>query len=1135
MSGNDEDDLTAAASAANGNNGSGNQTGSSNATGVTLPGEDSNNGNVGKNGISIKWPQHPGEYGVKGAQKHKQWKNTVKSIMWMKSVDEKTAAVLTQMYATGNSVKFLKDIEFDQLEWTNVLKILDFHFGGDLDDEAADAEKEFRNCARRYGEPVREYLTRLEHVKKEYLRKEEGSAVAPRAYAVQMLRRSGLSRFDQRAVLAHVGGKWDAEKIKGHLETVYKTVEGNDKTTVHKGRNFKRGVRKTFVVGVTPLEPDDVNEEFDAKAEEEDVEDQKQHEESQEYDNNEWTDYSGDWGSDQNANPTFYGGVDGSDPTNEPNQNDHGYDGGDGFWYDSDGYGCTDENNEYFTTYFGSWVPTDESGRLVFDDDKGGVTSYDWNDPVDEEPKVEEADDDDESVASSQDSDPAATFLAKAMTRRKKKANPRGFTSGHQKTLFIPSHRGTCGDCLNKDLNGKTVPDHWAGDPGCPLVQLPEGHPRKRPLHAAYSKPRKGKGKGKGGSKGGRSKGKGKGKGGSKGGSKGGKSSKGKSKGKGSKGKSHGVFMADNPSAVNDDNTQENSFVFADARSNSGVEWEHVAPPGASSITTDDSVELMSQAPCDLTSDELILQNMAMERSQQETLKVLWKNRPPSIPCTPGGVKRFLKHLDEQGFSDEVVDMAATLSDIFLCVSDEPKVSKQKVETDTTPLPTVFELVEDEPDVVDCDVPPPMASAGAGSSSSSVPPPPKQHSTKRREKQTQADDKRDVQPWSQISFTCEPCHCILRAEQFKDHGKSGRHKKKLEEYVPTKDAPMYSWFVAGNQNNQRLDLPDPQDVLLDKDDTESLCPSVPGSDHYWDAVERAERVRKKGSVDLRSQMTKDAESAMLKMDRLQRQNYAARFADRLLEMEREESEILVRAARAKKRAEERRRTELEERLQSTKPKHEGTKVQHCPECWTLLESLTSKDGTVTWFCPNDKCDPMPPLVRMTSAEKAQMKQPGVNPWNDFCHSLKDMGFSSDQLRDMYRQHKDELKKRQAGTPSKETEYEKLLRVKRSRDGAEVPVKAAPASLKPTAYSGPSSSASTVNAPSRVTFPLDLNIATKEQLMQVDGLGPALADNIIAYRNDNKYFASVQELKKVRNIGKVTLDKIKDSFFVKPKA
>ena len=46
--------------------------------GITFSGMDAGGPNFGRNGIQMKWPEHPGEYGLKGAEKHKQWNNDVK-------------------------------------------------------------------------------------------------------------------------------------------------------------------------------------------------------------------------------------------------------------------------------------------------------------------------------------------------------------------------------------------------------------------------------------------------------------------------------------------------------------------------------------------------------------------------------------------------------------------------------------------------------------------------------------------------------------------------------------------------------------------------------------------------------------------------------------------------------------------------------------------------------------------------------------------------------------------------------------------------------------------------------------------------------------------------------------------------
>ena len=48
---------------------------------------------------------------VEGARKHEQWLDDVEAIMWMKGLDEKTAAALTKMSAEGHAKKLLEKLK----------------------------------------------------------------------------------------------------------------------------------------------------------------------------------------------------------------------------------------------------------------------------------------------------------------------------------------------------------------------------------------------------------------------------------------------------------------------------------------------------------------------------------------------------------------------------------------------------------------------------------------------------------------------------------------------------------------------------------------------------------------------------------------------------------------------------------------------------------------------------------------------------------------------------------------------------------------------------------------------------------------------------------------------------------------
>ncbi|HHV71000.1 MAG TPA: ComEA family DNA-binding protein [Clostridia bacterium] len=61
--------------------------------------------------------------------------------------------------------------------------------------------------------------------------------------------------------------------------------------------------------------------------------------------------------------------------------------------------------------------------------------------------------------------------------------------------------------------------------------------------------------------------------------------------------------------------------------------------------------------------------------------------------------------------------------------------------------------------------------------------------------------------------------------------------------------------------------------------------------------------------------------------------------------------------------------------------------------------------------------------------------------------------------------------------------------------------------------------------------ININTANKQQLENLTGIGPALAERIIKYRETNGYFRSIEELKNVSGIGEKRFEQLKDEITI----
>lgn len=113
----------------------------------------------------------------------------------------------------------------------------------------------------------------------------------------------------------------------------------------------------------------------------------------------------------------------------------------------------------------------------------------------------------------------------------------------------------------------------------------------------------------------------------------------------------------------------------------------------------------------------------------------------------------------------------------------------------------------------------------------------------------------------------------------------------------------------------------------------------------------------------------------------------------------------------------------------------------------------------------------------------------------------------------------------AGGPTEDADLERLNLARRLQDGEQVrvPRRSTP---QPPALAGTATPAASPEA-----LKININTATAQELEALPGIGPTLAQRIVAYREANGPFTSIEQLLEVKGIGPVLLEKIRPYIFV----
>lgn len=119
----------------------------------------------------------------------------------------------------------------------------------------------------------------------------------------------------------------------------------------------------------------------------------------------------------------------------------------------------------------------------------------------------------------------------------------------------------------------------------------------------------------------------------------------------------------------------------------------------------------------------------------------------------------------------------------------------------------------------------------------------------------------------------------------------------------------------------------------------------------------------------------------------------------------------------------------------------------------------------------------------------------------------------------------------AGGFSRKADRQQVNLAQKLEDGMQVVVPKKGKAPAASAGSSSTRSSSSAGSSSASAEKINLNTATAEELQQLSGIGPALSQRIIDYREKNGGFSSIDQLKEVSGIGDTRFEQLKDSVSV----
>ncbi|MCD7741879.1 MAG: helix-hairpin-helix domain-containing protein [Ruminococcus sp.] len=191
-----------------------------------------------------------------------------------------------------------------------------------------------------------------------------------------------------------------------------------------------------------------------------------------------------------------------------------------------------------------------------------------------------------------------------------------------------------------------------------------------------------------------------------------------------------------------------------------------------------------------------------------------------------------------------------------------------------------------------------------------------------------------------------------------------------------------------------------------------------------------------------------------------------------------------------------------------------------------LQSTSSQDAELN-YSRSDSYSPFEETSTVSSQDQIDTDDT-LAEITDSTYSIDDDSYLSGEALDESSDSQNEDESDDADTESTNTQAIQTQAIQTQAVQTEIVQNSTDAELATEATTAETQAESVVQ---QVSFPIDINTATYDQLIQIDGVGDATAQKILTFRSQKGKISSIEQLSEISGIGDKTVEKLKSYLYV----